>query len=248
MTRATAHASSWLARAARWMEDEDLLLRCGIALSVSLAALVTLVAIAHDFTHRGALTRFDVSVMITFHRDATPGGTRVFELVTLLGAPITVTIVGLLVAALLLARRRSTLAAGLLATLLGGGIINEGLKYTIRRHRPPYAAAHLSHLTFSFPSGHVVGSFVGYGMLAYLVLLWIPRRGIAVLVVVATVALMLAIGISRLYLGVHYLSDVAGGYAAGACWLSISVTVMDTWYRRSLRHRARVSAADASAS
>ena len=214
----------------------------------SVAVLATFAAIARDIIHHGALTQFDVSVMLAFHRHATADGTRVFELVTLLGAPITITIVGILAAALLLVRRQWILGASLLATLLGGGIINEALKYTIRRPRPPYAAAHLSHLTFSFPSGHVVGSFVGYGMLAYLVLLWIPRRGVAVLVVVATVVLMLAIGFSRLYLGVHYLSDVEGGYAAGASWLSISVTVTDAWYRRSVRRAARRSVSDASVS
>ena len=70
-----------------------------------------------------------------------------------------------------------------------------------------------------------MGSLVGYGMLAYvLVILWVTDRTLRLFVVVATCVLVLAIGISRLYLGVHYFSDVIGGYAAGILWLTTCIT------------------------
>ena len=84
-----------------------------------------------------------------------------------------------------------------------------------------------------------MGSLVGYGMLAYLLVL--ANRGNPArqrsIVILATV-LILAIGISRLYLGVHYLSDVVGGYAAGLVWLATCIALVELgrrWQQGSLR-------------
>src|SRR2546422_3373483 len=99
---------------------------------------------------------------------------------------------------------------------------------SIRRPRPPYAAAFLHHYSWSFPSGHAMGSLIGYGMLAYvLAVLWIHRRSAQISVVLGAALLILAIGLSRLYLGVHYFSDVMGGYAAGLLWLSACISGLE---------------------
>src|SRR5207237_1240502 len=93
---------------------------------------------------------------------------------------------------------------------------------------PRYAAALLDNQTWSFPSGHAMGALVGYGMLAYvLILLGGGSRKTNVLIVASTTALVVIIGISRLYLGVHYFSDVAGGYAAGLLWLCACIAVLE---------------------
>ncbi len=85
---------------------------------------------------------------------------------------------------------------------------------------------------WSFSSGHAMGSFVTYGFLAYLLTRVLranfPRRiAVAVLVV-----LVLLIGFSRIYLGAHYLSDVIGGYAVAAVWLTFCILVTDRTQRR----------------
>jgi undecaprenyl-diphosphatase len=73
-----------------------------------------------------------------------------------------------------------------------------------------------------------MGSLVGYGMLAYLLLtIWVKRRLIRVSVVSVLSVLVVAIGLSRLYLGVHYFSDIVGGYAAGLLWLSACITGLE---------------------
>ena len=120
------------------------------------------------------------------------------------------------------------LPAGVIAGLIVGALLDRWLKLTIHRPRPSYAAALLDNQTWSFPSGHAMGALVGYGMLAYvLILLGGGSRKTNVLIVASTAALVVIIGISRLYLGVHYFSDVAGGYAAGLLWLCVCIAVLE---------------------
>jgi undecaprenyl-diphosphatase len=70
-----------------------------------------------------------------------------------------------------------------------------------------------------------MGALVCYGMLAYvLLILWNPSRRMRITIVAATALLIVLIGVSRLYLGVHYFSDVVGGYAAGTLWLSACIS------------------------
>ncbi|MFN2572081.1 MAG: phosphatase PAP2 family protein, partial [Gemmatimonadales bacterium] len=106
---------------------------------------------------------------------------------------------------------------------------------------PGYTVAMLHHSTWSFPSGHAMGSLVGYGMLAYVLVLFGPRTPrFRAVTITGTAVLITAIGASRLYLGVHYFSDVMGGYAAGLLWLSACVCGVEI-ARRSWRHsRLRV--------
>jgi undecaprenyl-diphosphatase len=84
-----------------------------------------------------------------------------------------------------------------------------------------------------------MGSLIGYGMLAYvLMLLWIHRRSAQIAVALGATVLIVAIGVSRLYLGVHYFSDVVGGYAAGVLWLAACVSGLEVarrWGGRSVR-------------
>jgi undecaprenyl-diphosphatase len=133
---------------------------------------------------------------------------------------------------LLASRRQWTLLAGWLAAFVGGGLLDEILKVVIRRPRPPYATAFLHHYSWSFPSGHAMVSLIAYGMLAYLlVVLWTNRRSTRISIVLGAALLIVAIGLSRLYLGVHYFSDVVGGYAAGVLWLSACISGLEVGRR-----------------
>ena len=95
--------------------------------------------------------------------------------------------------------------------------------------------------SFSFPSGHSVFAVVVYGMLIYIGMRHLRRMRERVAVVVAAGALIFGIGYSRIYLGVHYPSDVAAGYFVGAMWLGTVVAA--DWYLR--RFRARGTVVDA---
>ena len=192
--------------------------------------------------HSESIDGFDMALLDWLHRHATPTGYAIFHAITLLGSPVTLTVLALGVGLLLAIRRQWILLGGWLTAFVGGGLLDEVLKLVIRRPRPPYAAAFLQHYSWSFPSGHAMGSLIGYGMLAYVLgVLWIHRRSAQISVVLGAALLIVAIGFSRLYLGVHYFSDVVGGYAAGLLWLSACISGLEV--ARRWRAGARPAAA-----
>jgi len=111
-------------------------------------------------------------------------------------------------------------AIWLLATLAGATVLSLALKSAFHRPRPTLFFGAVPH-TYSFPSGHSMFSFCFYGVLAGLLTARIDSRPLRILIwIVAAAALVLSIGLSRIYLGVHYPSDVLAGYLAGAIWVS----------------------------
>ncbi len=110
----------------------------------------------------------------------------------------------------------------LIGVVLGSSILNLLLKLGFQRARPDLHR--LVEITgYSFPSGHSMAAFSFYGVLAYLLWRHIPSNtGRWMLVIIATV-MILSIGISRIYLGVHYPSDILGGYLAACTWLALLV-------------------------
>jgi membrane-associated phospholipid phosphatase len=196
-----------------------------IGLIISGASLWLFGAIAEDVIHQDPLTRFDLSLLNWVHSRATPAGYSIAQAISDLGSPLALTILALGVAILLAARRQWVLLTGWVVAFAGGGLLDAVLKQVIHRPRPPNALMFLHHYTWSFPSGHAMASLIGYGMLAYvLVRLRVHRRSAQAAVVVGAALLILAIGVSRLYLGVHYFSDVVAGYAAGVLWLSACIS------------------------
>ena len=108
------------------------------------------------------------------------------------------------------------------------------MKVIVERPRPALPWAHVLP-DYSFPSGHSMNSFVFYVAIALIVWGAYGRR-IGAFALAAALVVALAIGLSRIYLGYHYLSDVVGGFAAGLAWLLIVViafqVVPRTWARR----------------
>lgn len=207
---------------------EYLGLHLTIGLLISLAALWLLGGITEDVIHHDPLTQFDRTLLDWFHGHATPIGLRIFVVISWLGSPAVRTALGLVVALVLLCRRQMLLLGGWVATLVGGGVLDMTLKYIIQRPRPVYASTLLHSTSFSFPSGHAMGSLVAFGMPAYLlVAFWTERRRTQLTIVLVAALLTVAIGVSRLNLGVYYFSDVVAGYAAGLLWLSACITGLE---------------------
>lgn len=108
--------------------------------------------------------------------------------------------------------------------VIGSALLNEALKLIFHRARPTLHRI-VNANGFSFPSGHSMAAFSLYGILAFLLWRHIPSSlGRGILIICSTVMIM-AIGISRIYLGVHYPSDVIGGFLASGSWLTILI-----WY------------------
>ena len=116
--------------------------------------------------------------------------------------------------------------------------MNYSLNFLFSRPRPTFDDPIITALHYSFPSGHAMQSFISYGLLAYYLVVRTPARPRKLLIITATTLLIALIGLSRMYLGVHYLSDVIAGYAAGAFWLSTCITAL-YYIRYGYRHRKR---------
>jgi undecaprenyl-diphosphatase len=109
----------------------------------------------------------------------------------------------------------------------GGAVLNETLKAVFARPRPDGAERVLFGDSWSFPSGHAMGTFVLCGVAAYIVLRTIRSWTARALLVGLALAWSLAMGFSRIYLGVHYVSDVAAGFLVGAAWVAVCVSGME---------------------
>lgn len=229
----TRFPRAWAFATARFSREKYLGLHLTIGLLVSLAALWLFAGITEDVVHHDPLTRLDLAFADWLHSQTTPLGNAIFNAVSLIGSPVVVGALGLSVMVILFVKRQRTMLLGWIAAFAGAGFLNCALKRAIQRPRPSYSLEYLHGDSFSFPSGHAMGSLVAYGMLAYvLITLWTEDRGRQTAIVVLTAAVVLAIGVSRLYLGVHYFSDVVGGFAAGLVWLAACISGVEIARRR----------------
>jgi membrane protein DedA with SNARE-associated domain/membrane-associated phospholipid phosphatase len=224
---------AWSFLAGRLARGEYLGLHLTVGFLVSLAALWLFGGVTEDVVHHDPLTAVDLQLASWFRMHSDALGDHVAMFVTNIGSPAAMGILAVIVAAVLLYRRWWIVFVGWVAANAGGALLDWALKRVIHRARPTGAAAFLYSTSFSFPSGHAMASLIGFGMLAYLLIaFWSWARRRATLVIAATVCLVLAVGLSRLYLAVHFLSDVIGGYAAGGVWLTACVTGVEISLRQ----------------
>lgn len=150
------------------------------------------------------------------------------RIVSEIGRPPSLFLFSIIAIVFLWRRERVRLAVFIAVTGLLGGLIDTIVKATVDRDRPsledPIATAHGQ----SFPSGHAMSSTVVFGALLLAFMPAIPRRR-RHLAVWGYALLVLAIGISRLGLGVHFLSDVLGGYVLGLAWLAAATAAFSIW-------------------
>jgi undecaprenyl-diphosphatase len=223
----------WKFVADRFARGEYLGLHLTIGMIISLASLWLFGGITEDVIHHDPLTQLDVSILHWFRAHATPAGDAVMSAISLIGSPAAALLLGVIGGIVLAIHRRWLALGGWAAAFAGGAIIDGALKLIIHRPRPPGAMEFLRRFSYSFPSGHAMESLVGYGMLAYmLVTFWATRHRSRTLIVTAALLLVLAIGLSRLYLGVHYFSDVIGSFAAGSVWLVACISGVEVARRQ----------------
>ena len=199
------------------------------AVAVLLAA-VPFGLLVDQVVRSGPLTRADTSAAEHLHDwvRRSPGVVGPLRVVTFLGTPAWLAGVVAATAAYALARRRRRLALLVVLTALVGGALNLGVKMAVDRERPEMHPPTATAGGNSFPSGHATSSTVSYGSVLLVVLPAVPRRARRG-AVAGVVVLVAAIGASRLALGVHYLSDVLGGFALGSAWLAASTAAFSVW-------------------
>jgi membrane-associated phospholipid phosphatase len=179
---------------------------------------------------KGTLIRLDTAAARDLH-DWVRGSPRLvtgLKVLTFLGTPAWFYVLVTVAALVVWRRGRGRLALFLVVTTLGGGLLDTVVKIAVNRPRPslvdPVATAHGK----SFPSGHAMSSTIGYGALLLVFLPVIAPR-LRPLVIGGFALLVAAIGFSRLALGVHYITDVIGGYVLGLAWLAASTAAFSTW-------------------
>jgi membrane-associated phospholipid phosphatase len=162
------------------------------------------------------------------------------EAVSFLGKPIFLLVLVGLPVLWLAYRRRWHLVTYLTVTCLVGGTIDSVVKVLVGRPRPVVDNPVTTARGMSFPSGHSMSATVCYGALVLVFSPLLSRR-YRRMAVIATVALVGAIGASRMGLGVHFLSDVLGGFVLGGAWLVASTAAFEIWREeRGLRRSAPV--------
>jgi undecaprenyl-diphosphatase len=196
------------------------------------AAVSAFIVIAEEVIGGGEVVAFDLAFARALQRAATPGAERVFTIISALGRLDALAIVTTVVALVLLRSGRRLQAGVWVAANAGGALLNLALKHAFERTRPEFADAALAASSWSFPSGHAMGTFVMCGLGSYLLLRDRPSWTVAALVVAASLSWCLVMGFSRLYLGVHFASDVLGGAVAGAAWVAVCVSALEVVRRR----------------
>jgi membrane-associated phospholipid phosphatase len=194
----------------------------GLLLCIGLAfSILALVAMAefHEEITEPFLTKWDQLGMQIIHAQDTPALTELALALSWIGAP-RVLVPAVTVVSLLLWRVKLKEDAVVLFLAIGSaGVLDTALKLHFRRVRPDVPWALMTEHSFSFPSGHSVCAVVLYGMVTYLLWKHLHRLWERVVVIASALLLIAGIGASRVYIGVHYPSDVAAGYLVGLLWL-----------------------------
>ncbi len=200
----------------KWKLLGALLLVGFVAALVATSGLVEF----HDEILEASFGYWDQVIQSWVHGLATPMMTQVMLGLSWMGSTFALVPAVALAAGLLWWRRMKEDAVLVVAAALGGVALNEVLKLYFKRLRPDVAWAFVHEQSFSFPSGHSVLAMVMYGIIVYKTLDKLRNRWAKAALIVGALLMVVGIGVSRVYLGVHYPSDVAAGYFVGAVWLA----------------------------
>src|SRR5258708_9835783 len=204
--------------------------RMGIGLLAAAIVMVLFAVLASEVLE-GETQHFDDAVRLTVYGVASPHATSVLYAVTQLGSPLLL-IPGTLVCSLLFLHLRRIRGAILLTlTMVGVTLLNWILKAVFQRPRPLPFFGLTTPTSYSFPSGHALAAFCFYGALPALVTARLRSPLLRALVWAGAAVVIVAVGFSRLYLGMHYPSDIVAGYATGFVWV-LTVASADRMFRR----------------
>jgi membrane-associated phospholipid phosphatase len=161
----------------------------------------------------------------------TSGATGFFVLMSTIGGPAGVGVIAVTAMIALLVHKRYRWLVYLIVTTVGGGLLNIELKRYFERARPDVAEMLRRAQGYSFPSGHAMGSTVVFGALAYLAFRTAVHWKWKTASLALGATMVLAVALSRVYLGAHWISDVAAGIACGGTWVAICTVAYETLRR-----------------
>jgi len=167
--------------------------------------------------------QFDTILLLWLHQGATPLLDQLMMSITRLGNPELVVVIVLVNLGWFLWRGRRLEAWMFIVACVGALVLNQGLKLIFARPRPVLWPPLIHETSYSFPSGHALGALVLYGFLAHVYACWYPRQSRWIYGIASS--LIALIGFSRLYLGVHYPTDIAAGFSVGFLWLIMCILI-----------------------
>lgn len=218
----------------RWVQEHLLPVLLTIRAAGFLLAALALwgfTTLAYGILHEESVT-FDKQVLLALRQLHTPLWDIVMLGFTYIGEPITLLTLCAGLGLWLLKMGERSQATILVIAGVGAVILNNLLKILFGRERPLLWERVVDVGHYSFPSGHAMISLVIYGMIGYLLTSKFPQwQG---RIISLTLLLVVGIGLSRLYLGVHWPTDILAGYAAGIVWLFACIFSLQVWQERRL--------------
>lgn len=154
-----------------------------------------------------------------------PTMTSIMKLITTLGSTIVI-VAGILSIAVICWNNKKIFLTFLSANLIGV-ILNNLIKIIVRRPRPTQTLVMTAEKSYSFPSGHSMMSMIFYGLIIYYIMKYMKNKKLRNILVPLLSAVIFFIGISRIYLGVHYATDVLAGWIIGLVYLVIFIKVLN---------------------
>jgi membrane-associated phospholipid phosphatase len=195
--------------------------------AAGLVCLHLLIELAEEILEKDPIVLFDKTLAATIMGTSDPAAVKVFGVITVLGNPLILAAIAGVVGLFLSFHGRWVLLSSWLVSAGGGALGSLKLKTIFERPRPEAMFPHVPDVAgWAFPSGHAMNSVIVCGMLTYFLSREFSRLGAKAGVLIA-LEMVLAIGFSRIYLGVHYLSDVLAGYAAGFFWLALCISALE---------------------
>jgi undecaprenyl-diphosphatase len=202
-----------------------------LGLLTAAVALLSFAWLAEEMLSDGT-RRFDDAIRLLLHQRTSASLTAAMRSASFVGSPAFLIPLGILVVALYLWQGRPRTARLFVITVIGAEVLDQILKLAFHRTRPAAFFGLPEPLGYSFPSGHALVACSFYGVLAAFAATRTESRARRWTYRIAAALLIAIIGISRIYLGVHYPSDVLGGYAAALVWV-FTVASARRWMRQS---------------
>jgi len=189
-----------------------------LGLAIAAGALFLFAWLAEQVL-QGNTEVFDKTIRDFVHEFAGGRLTAFMNFVTILGSTLFLSVVFICIFVIFIRMNWKRAAVLLTVTMIGAVTLNFVLKVSFARPRPvPFFDTPLPD-SYSFPSGHALYAVCFYGVLPWLVAVRIRDRSLKILIWFLAVMITLLIGLSRIYLGVHYPSDVIAGYAGAIVWV-----------------------------
>ncbi|MFE1597036.1 phosphatase PAP2 family protein [Nocardia sp. NPDC058705] len=196
--------------------------RTPVVMALIATAAVLITVLTWEVTT--GVTTMDIRVLDWMIAHRGEALTDIATVITDLGDTLSMVILAAVTIGWLALRRNLPLAALVAVTSMGAGVLVWVIKRLVGRHRPPEASRLVFEPSLSYPSGHTLGSTVVVGIVAIVLIPQLTKHWIRLAATVLAVAFPAAVGLSRIYLGVHWTTDVLAGWIIGLLWLVLCVT------------------------